>query len=361
MRPILKTITSDGCRSYLVGCEATGACLLVDPKVGNEATYRSLMDSYGLELQGVFDTHTHADHLSAATRFMAPGVPLYMSHATPVQRATHALRDGDELVVGKLTFHVIEVPGHTPDSLALFGHGLVLSGDSLFVGSLARADFLGSDPAQLFQSVTERLMTLPEGTLVYPGHDYNDILFTTIEHEQENSDALRHSDGAAYAESLNATIGAGNSAAVNLNLELNLATSPDLPESAGNAAACCAAPSSGGRIRIPELPATEATALHSELAEKGSWIDVRDPFEFRHSHIPATQNIPLGELGFRLGDLKSEGPIYLSCRSGVRSVTAAKTLLRLGVTANPVSIAGGILAWEELGQPVVRDSTADLR
>lgn len=351
-QPIIKAIPSDGCRSYLLGCPTTRACILVDPKVGCEGIYRTLIASYGFELQGVFDTHTHADHLSAATRFMDPSVPLYMSHATPVQRPTHPLRDGDELVVGKFAFHVVEVPGHTPDSLALFGHGLLLSGDSLFVGSLARADFIGSDPAQLFQSVTERLMTLPEGTLVYPGHDYNDILFTTIEHEQGTSEALQHASGAAYAASLNATPGAGNSAAVNSNLELNLSPDPKLPESAGNAAACCAAPSSGAKVNIPELEPAQAVEVHAKEAERRRWVDVRDPFEFEHGRIPDTRNIPLGDLGFRLNELKGQDPLYLSCRSGVRSNTAAKTLKRLGVAANPVNVGGGILAWQELGFPI---------
>ncbi len=350
--PIFKAVVADGCRSYLVGCPVTKACLLVDPKVGREDLYRSLLVEYGLELVGVFDTHTHADHLSAATRFMAEDVPLMMSHATPVKRPMRHLKDGDAVTVGTLTFHVIEVPGHTPDSLALFGHGVVICGDSLFIGSLARADFVGSNPAQLFDSVKERLLTLPSGTLVFPGHDYNDVMFTTIEHEGAHSEALRHTSGEAYAESLNATPGAGNSDAVNANLELNLQGEPSLPKSAGNAAACCAAPSSGGRVKIEELAPTDAMGVHANLKGASRWIDVRDPFEFEHGRIPATTNIPLSELGFHLDELRGEEPLYLSCRSGVRSVTAAKTLQRLGVATKTISVAGGILGWQELGQPI---------
>lgn len=352
IQPIFKAVAADGCRSYLIGCPVTKSCLLVDPKVGREDLYRSLLKEYGLELVAVFDTHTHADHLSAATRFMAEDVPLMMSHATPVRRAIKHLRDGDEVKVGRLSFHVIEVPGHTPDSLALYGHGVVICGDSLFIDGLARSDFVGSDSAQLFESVKERLLTLPSGTLVFPGHDYNDVMFSTIDHEGANSAALRHSSGQAYAESLSLTPGAGNSDAVNANLELNLHENPSLPETAGNAAACCAAPSAGGRVVIEELVPTEAKGVHLALKGDNRWIDVRDPFEFEHGHIPATTNIPLSELGFHLESLRGKDPLYLSCRSGVRSVTAAKTLQRLGVSTKTISVAGGILGWQELGNPI---------
>ena len=351
--PIFKTVATDGCRSYLVGCPETGACLLVDPKVGREDLYRSLMQAYGLELRAIFDTHTHADHLSAAPRFVSEDVPLYMSHATPVRRPMRHLRDGNELAVGELSFTVIEVPGHTPDSLALFGHGLVLTGDSLFIGSLARADFLGSDPAQLFTSVKERLLTLPEGTVAFPGHDYGDLMFTTLGFEAEHSEALRHKSGADYAASLAATPGAGNTAAVNANLELNLAPDPDLPVSAGNVAACCAAPSSGSTMVIPEIRPDQAGAAFAALPSGDHWVDVRDPFEYEHGHIPGTVNVPLSELGFHLEAFKDKTPLYISCRSGVRSITAAKTLRRLGVAVDPISVGGGIIGWQNEGLEIV--------
>ena len=99
--------------------------------------------------------------------------------------------------MGELAFTAREVPGHTNDSLALAGHGIVLTGDSLLVGGLGRADFLGSDPALLFESVRGRLMSLTDETVVLPGHNYADILFTTIGHERRVNPALRHEDGAA--------------------------------------------------------------------------------------------------------------------------------------------------------------------
>ena len=175
--PVFKVLEGEGCRSYLIGCPASRQALLIDPKVGMERAYAWFLDAYDLELAAVLDTHTHADHLSASTRF---DVPLYMSHRTPVRRPKHALEQGTELRVGELAFEAREVPGHTADSVALVGHGMAFTGDSLFVGGLARADFRGSDPAQLFESVERELLSLPDDTLVFPGHDYADLLFSTI-------------------------------------------------------------------------------------------------------------------------------------------------------------------------------------
>ena len=347
--PILKTINSDGCQSYLVGCPETRAGLLIDPKVGREALYRAMLEKYDLKLTAVFDSHTHADHLSAATRFCGPGVELWMSAATTVDRPMRLLAHGDQVSLGKLSFEAIEVPGHTPDSIALFGEGLLFSGDSLFIGGLARADFVGSDPAQLFDSIQERLMSLPGKTLLMPGHGYNDILFSTIDCERELNEQLRHANGAAYAQSLKATPGAGNSAGVNATLKLNLQTDPELPESPGNVAACCASSSSSTKFKLEEVFPQDAQAVRDALASPERWLDVRDAFEFESGRISGTANIPLSELGFHLESLRSDDPLYLSCRTGVRSVTAAKTLLRLGVLSHPVNIAGGIIAWQDQG------------
>jgi glyoxylase-like metal-dependent hydrolase (beta-lactamase superfamily II)/rhodanese-related sulfurtransferase len=349
--PVFKVLESEGCRSYLVGCPTTRRALLVDPKVGMERAYGWFLDAYGLELGAVLDTHTHADHISASSVFAGAGVELYMSHRTPVRRTKTALEGGAQLAVGDLSFEVREVPGHTVDSLALVGHGLAFTGDSLFLGGLARADFRGSDPAQLFESVQRELMSLPDDTLVFPGHDYADVLFSTIGTERATNGALAHADGAAYAASLGVTVeGTGNSAAVDRNLALNLAADPELPDAPPAATTCCASPTAGDdEQEVPELAPGGHAAAHATLTRPSEWIDVRDPVEWNAGRIPGTVSIPLSELGFHLERLRAEPPRYLSCRSGVRSVTAAKTLRHVGVVADAVNVGGGILAWQGQG------------
>lgn len=325
----------------------------MDPKVGQEATYQSLIDAFGFRLVATLDTHTHADHLSASSRYLEDGVELWMSGATECERPKRALGAGDRIEVGELAFEILEVPGHTPDSLALFGHGLVLTGDSLFLGGLARADFRGSDPAQLFDSVNAKLMSLPDDTLVFPGHNYDDYLFSTIGHERKTNPALQHASGADYARALNATPGLGNSPEVDAALACNLERAPELPDSPPNVAACCAAPSGGSAAStITEVSVEETREALDELSASSRWIDVREPWEYEQGHIPGTRSIPLSDLAFALADLRAHDPLTISCRSGVRSMTAARTLERLGVVRGPKNLTGGILRWQELDYPI---------
>jgi glyoxylase-like metal-dependent hydrolase (beta-lactamase superfamily II)/rhodanese-related sulfurtransferase len=351
--PIVKAINCSGCQTYLVGCPETRRAALVDPKLGQEVVYRDLVERFGFELVATIDTHTHADHISASTRFTGSGVELWMSARSACRRPRRGLHEGDELELGFLRLRVLEVPGHTPDSLALHGPGFVLTGDSLLIDGLARADFRGSDPAQLFESVRTQLASLPDGTLVFPGHGYDDLLFSTIGAERELNPALRFESGAAYAASLDSREGAGNSPAVDETLRLNLEEDPQLPESPVSVATCCAAPSAGtARRSIPEVDPAERRVELEQAARDARWVDVREPWEFAHGRIPQTRSVPLSALGFHLAQLESPEPLTLSCRSGVRSMTAARTLERLGITARPFNLKGGILRWQELGYPI---------
>ncbi len=354
MNVTLKCFTDSGCNTFLVGCRLTGQALLVDPKAGKGATYRKAADDFGLEVVAVLDTHTHADHLSGSAELRREGAELWMSARTSCHRPHRGLVDGEEVRLGELTFTALEVPGHTDDSIALAGHGLVLTGDSLLVGGLGRADFRGSDPAQLFESVHSRLMSLPDGTVVLPGHNYRDILFTTVGHERCHNPALRHEGGAAYALEQNVREGAGNSPDVDATLAMNLEADPRLPEVPGVVATCCV--SGGPAVDVGQRPierrVEELAPRLDEITAAKRWYDVRDPFEYRSGRIPGALSYPLSELGFHLEKLKREGEVVLSCRSGVRSMTAARTLAYLGVLDRPVNLAGGILRWQELGLPV---------
>ena len=352
----LKSFTDSGCNSYLVGCARTGEALLVDPKAGRGAAYRETAALLGLDVVAVLDTHTHADHLSGSAEFARAGTPLWMSARTACRRERRGLADGEEVRVGELAFTAREVPGHTNDSLALAGHGIVLTGDSLLVGGLGRADFRGSDPALLFESVRGRLMSLPDETVVLPGHNYADILFTTIGHERRVNPALRHEDGAAYARALGAVEGAGNSPDVDVTLATNLEADPDLPATPGVVAACCSA--GGAAVDFGPRPAErtveEISPTREAFVAQGRWYDVRERYEYAEGRIPGAVNYPLAELGLHLEKLRRDGPVVVSCRSGKRSMTAARTLAYLGVLDQPVNLAGGILRWQELGLPVER-------
>ena len=98
--------------------------------------------------------------------------------------------------------------------------------------------------------------------------------------------------------------------------------------------------------------ALEVGEIFRDGGGAAAWIDVRDPWELtKDGRIPGVRNFPLSELGFHLDEVRRDAPMVLSCRSGVRSMTAAKTLAYLGILKEPISMAGGFGRWKELGLP----------
>jgi len=225
----------------------------------------------------------------------------------------------------------------------------------LFAGGLARADFRGSDPEALFDSIALRLLTLPDDTVVLPGHGYRDVLFTTIGVEKRKNPALRHASGKEYAHALGAKEGAGNTPEVDQILATNLSDA-GVANDAGAAptVACCASHGSAdaGMAKIVEETAAEAEAHRAPLTAAGAWVDVRDAWEYRASHIRGARSIPLGEIGFHLDEFNGRRDPMISCLGGVRSLTAARTLKWLDVVDDPISLAGGFKAWQAAGLPI---------
>ncbi len=354
--PIVKVFGDKGCQSYWIACPTTKQAILVDPKLGRRDAYRKAAAAYGLTPVAVLDTHTHADHLSDSVAFVRDGLTLYMSARTTCRRNHVGVKDGDEIALGHLRLKVIEVPGHTGDSIALYiagEPGLVVTGDSLLVGALGRTDFRGGDAAQQYESVSKKLLTLPRDTVVLPGHGYRDVLFSTIDVERMKNPALAARSASEYAAKVADVPGKGNTPDVDLMLKLNVEAAPELPEGGQAVVACCDAGGAGAPIpRARENSVRELAERRRDLVERGEWIDVRDPFEFRASRIPGAKNVPLGELGFHLDELRGKPELVTQCLGGVRSMTAARTLQYLGIHADPVSMAGGFEAWQTAGLPV---------
>jgi glyoxylase-like metal-dependent hydrolase (beta-lactamase superfamily II) len=175
--------------TYLVGDR--GVCALVDPV--REQIERDLLrvQELGLKLVHTIETHVHADHVTSGNELTArTGSLPVLHHESAVTCAARRVRGGDEVQIGGLVLRVIETPGHTPESISLFFDGRVLTGDALLIGTCGRTDFQGGDAGQLWDSVHERLFTLPDDTLVYPCHDYKGRTHTTIGDEKRSNARL---------------------------------------------------------------------------------------------------------------------------------------------------------------------------
>ncbi len=177
---------------YVVGDEESREVMVIDP--GDDAP--KLLEYFrarDLRVTTVFATHHHPDHtggihelleaLPEATfamhRLDYPGVAQSASFAaailghelTPPREPDRYVEHGDTIEVGRHSFTALLCPGHTPGSLCLYGEHMVFTGDALFAGSIGRSDFPGGDAKQLVESIREHLLTLPDNTTVFPGHN----------------------------------------------------------------------------------------------------------------------------------------------------------------------------------------------
>lgn len=348
-----KQFRTEGCISYLIFDPSTRKGALVDPSIELMEDYRSYLEDHQIRLVYALDTHTHADHLSGTHLFRSEfGAEIGMSGKTSSQRVTRRLKGGDKISVDSIDLQVIETPGHTPDSVCLYGAGIVFTGDTLFIGSSGRTDFPGSDPGQQYDSIHAIFKSWPGQTVVFPAHDYNDMICSTLETEKKkNAHGLIPSREAFIAMKKAELVPSDSN--VQKHIEFNLTAQPDRasPPPSGSAMACGVIMSESNTIETINPQDYQQTLEEKEKTT--AFLDVREPSEFAMGHIPHTENIPLSEIGFHLDRLKSFDKIYLSCQSGRRSLRAAKTLAYMGIT-NVVNVTGGFLAWSHSDFPIER-------
>ncbi|QRN98540.1 MBL fold metallo-hydrolase [Archangium violaceum] len=176
------------CRTYLIVSPRTREALIVDPVLELLPGYMQRLAKDQLRLKVVVDTHTHADHLSGC-RELARMTGAVIAGA-PEGSVHRVLSDGEVLEVGDVRLTVWASPGHTADGLVLVMEDRVLSGDTLLIGATGRTDLPTGDAEAEYRSL-QRLLSLPEDTLVYPAHDYGGRTFSTIGHERLTNPRLR--------------------------------------------------------------------------------------------------------------------------------------------------------------------------
>jgi glyoxylase-like metal-dependent hydrolase (beta-lactamase superfamily II) len=197
--------------AYLVGCEKTGQALIIDP-AGREEKLVAEAGRQGLTIVGIVNTHGHPDHTCGNSRLKElTGAPIIIHEAdsghmvspqaqqfaqmlgcagTPP--ADRTVTDGERLTAGEeVSLEVIHTPGHSPGSMCLYTPGHVFTGDTLFVSGVGRTDLPGGSWAQMQSSINQRILTLPDDTVVWPGHDYGPSSSSTVKFEREGNPYLR--------------------------------------------------------------------------------------------------------------------------------------------------------------------------
>jgi hydroxyacylglutathione hydrolase len=310
-----------GCASYLVGDEHTGEAVVVDPAF-EIRQYLDAAAAEGVQIVRVLETHTHADHLSGHGRLaLDHGVPVSVHSAAEASFAHEPLDDGREIVLGDVALRVIHTPGHRPehccfavvDRTRAEEPWLVLTGDSLFVGDAARPDLAvdAADGARELHRSLQRLLELPDGVEVYPGHVAGSLC------------------GAAMSSKASTTIG------FERRFNRMLATADE--EEFVNASADVRAPRPPNLERIVELNRGPFVGAPDPLEEtedsEPPLLDVRPAEVFAGGHAAGAVNVPLARAGFATKAafvLETDAKPLLVARSADEAGEAAKRLRAVG-------------------------------
>jgi len=181
--------------TYLLACRETGAAVVIDPVAEMVARDLRVLDELGLRLAYTLETHVHADHITGAAGLRAAtGCKTAGAAMDEIPCRDVGLREGEPLHVGTIEIHPLFTPGHTGSHhsyrVDTGTHQMVFTGDGLLIDGCGRTDFQSGDAATLYRSIHAKLFTLPDDTLVYPGHDYAGRRVSTIGQEKARNPRL---------------------------------------------------------------------------------------------------------------------------------------------------------------------------
>jgi hydroxyacylglutathione hydrolase len=341
-----------GCASYIIASRQSHEAAIVDPSLDIEG-YTALLREREFVLRYVIDTHVHADHVSGARSLAAAhGAKLCLHESAQVRYPFQPLQDGEDLPLGQLRLRVLHTPGHRPELISLLivnpprspEPSMVLTGDALLVGDVGRPDFGGGDAAAQYESLS-RLLRLPDWVAVFPGHFEGPCgkgmcgrPSTTIGFERLYN-GLTRLERAPFVEAL--TTGVPARPLNMVAIEATNRGAVDLP---------WAMLSSSPPVLEVDVAAIGATASDALL------LDVREPEEYAHGHVPGAVNVPQAELATRLDEIPGDRPVLVICQAGYRAKRAAQFLLQMGYR-QVSSLGGGTEAWRAAERPLAFGDT----
>jgi glyoxylase-like metal-dependent hydrolase (beta-lactamase superfamily II)/rhodanese-related sulfurtransferase len=341
--------------TYLLGDRDSGEALLIDPVYEQAPRDLALLQELGLRLRATLDTHVHADHVTAAWRLrQRSGSEIALAEAAGAEGVSQPLRHGGRIAFGGRHLDVRATPGHTNGCLTyvLDDQSMAFTGDSLLIRGCGRTDFQQGSPQQLFASVREQILTLPDDCLLYPAHDYRGITVTSVAEEKR------------FNPRLGGDVDVGDFTGHMNNLHL---PHPKLMAVAVPANMRCGQPEDGApeaqtptwaplTLRFSGVWEIDPMAL-LEHADEFQIVDVREAPEFidQLGHLAGARLVPLSQLTARMDELDRERPVIAVCRSGVRSAQASVLLAKAGF-GKVANLSGGMLRWKSEALPVETDS-----
>ncbi len=177
--------------TYFIADTKLAEAVLIDPVDTHINDYLDLLNHYQCTLKYSLETHVHADHITGSGLLrQKTGALTAVSSACGAATADLQLKDGDEIKFAQESIKAIATPGHTPGSISFLWRDRLFTGDSLLINGCGRTDFQGGNASVMFNSIVNKLFTLPDDTIVYPGHDYNGRRISCIAQEKASNARL---------------------------------------------------------------------------------------------------------------------------------------------------------------------------
>ena len=190
--------------TYLIASSIGREALIIDPVLDNINEYISLLNELDLKLVKVIDTHIHADHITGASKLKnQTSCTTIMGEQTPANAVDLKVKDEEIIKLDQIEIKALYTPGHTSDSFSFLMNDYLFSGDTLLINGTGRTDFQNGSAKDAYNSIFNKLLKLPEKTLLYPAHDYNGEKVSSIEKEKKFNPRLQVSSENEYAEIMN--------------------------------------------------------------------------------------------------------------------------------------------------------------
>jgi glyoxylase-like metal-dependent hydrolase (beta-lactamase superfamily II)/rhodanese-related sulfurtransferase len=345
--------------TYLLADIDSKEALFIDPVDSHIDDYLSLLEKHNLQLKYSFETHVHADHITASGLLrQMTGAKTAIGLHCRAGTADYQLEGNEVFNLGSSTIKTIATPGHTAGSMSFLWKDKLFTGDTLFIGGCGRTDFQNGNAGDLFDSVTKKIFTLPGETLVYPGHDYKGNFVSCVYQEKTSNPRLSGKTRDEFIEimdNLNLPVPKLINEAVPANLycgideeeALQIADSNEFSQSNKDRRGV-----QGVINRAKQQIKQVDLATAKKMIQTGEVIilDVREKNEFELGFIENAIHIPRGEVKSTIESLipadSKDKSILIYCASGNRSALAGQIMQDIGFS-NVTSLIGGYIAWKK--------------
>ncbi len=187
--------------TYIIASAKGREAVIIDPVIENVESYISILNKLELKLVKVIDTHIHADHVTGASKLkQVTNCSTLMGEHTPADAVEIKVKDDEIIKIDQLEIKAMYTPGHTSDSYSFLMDNYLFSGDTLLINGTGRTDFQNGSSKDAYNSIFNRLLKLPEDTILYPGHDYNGKESSTIGKEKKFNPRLQVRNVDEYVE-----------------------------------------------------------------------------------------------------------------------------------------------------------------